>query len=272
MGKQAVKLLILADVAGSPMLSPYSVKQASKIFTHEINWVIKGAYKGGISEVYVRDRTKKGDLIHYHNLDQRAQLVEGPLLPDCGFECVKSMSCAFLIGTSGEATSKIRSDSFIHGSPLKVEVNGEALDETELLTLALREFDIPVVLISGESNAGQKYKDKYPFCQVVYTKNNAGESAVRSVHPDELERRYEGAAKEAITRFMKNPPTLAPLRGHYDCQVTLTGDPNSLAWLSLIPWVKTDFSNNQISFYISSAIQLYRFVNFIRLGAMSQSL
>lgn len=262
MGTKQARVLIIVDREGS------SIDMAHTALTHqaerlalEVNAAVKGAKAARVKEIYVRDRTKNGHLLAEDRIDKKVQVIKGGLFPGCGIEWKKAVNCAFLLGLAPQNPS-ISDDSTIRHD-LKIKINGEWMDELGLITLALAEHHVSTILISGDSNTARNYKNRFPHCQMVITKNVVNGSAVRSLHPEEIEKRFEIAAKAAISQFIGTQSIFPNLPGHYEVEIIF---PHALdvALLTLIPWVRADEAEKSLHFYLSSMTQVYQFLFFIR--------
>jgi D-amino peptidase len=188
---------------------------ARRIMTDEASAAVAGASDAGALEIVVSDSHGSMANILPHELDPRAELVQGsPKLPwnmmtgiDAGFT-----GCVFLGYHAGAGTQRAVLDHTFTGWFSEIRVNGEAWNETHFNAALAGSFGVPVLYVSGDDACCAQATEKLPWVKTFATKSGFAELAARMKSPktvQEATRRFVADAVRQADRaqvWVPEPP------------------------------------------------------------------
>ena len=257
--KPKLKVYISADMEGiwgvvhgdqtsaeSPEYGP-----GCKWMTDDVNAVIAGLFEAGATEVVVNDAHGSQRNIIADALDPRASLISGSPKPLSMMQGIDGtfQACLFIGYHAKAGTEAAVLDHTISGSVVyAVRVNGQEMPELGLNGAIAGYFNVPVVMVSGDTTlCGQAKSILGAETVGVAVKDAVGRYAAKMVPRDDARRMLKEGAKEALLKrasmkpFMVQPPYRFELEFHTSGQA-------EVAWL--VPGVtRADartaaFSNN----------------------------
>ncbi|MCX8095338.1 MAG: M55 family metallopeptidase [Caldisericia bacterium] len=138
----------------------------------------------------------------------------------------------------------------------EVKINGISIGEAEINGAFLGEYNIPVVLISGDDklkNFSQKF---FPQTKFVITKESLGRFSAKLYHPDLIHKILREEAKNSL-KEIKN---IKPLKFDKPIKIEITFINTLMAeFASLIPFSKR-VDGRTISFESTSFKEIYNFL------------
>ncbi|MGZ5343577.1 MAG: M55 family metallopeptidase [Actinomycetota bacterium] len=159
---------------------------ARQLMTEETNAAIAGAFEAGADTVVVTDsHGDMGNLLP-HELDPRADLVQGT--PKTPFSMMtgigEGFSLAAFIGYhAGAGTPDAVLDHTYTGFITDVRVNGETWNETHLNAALAGTFGVPVGFVAGDHACCEQAEEKLPWIRTVAVKDGFGNRVGRSRSP-----------------------------------------------------------------------------------------
>ncbi|CAG9180724.1 M55 family metallopeptidase [Cupriavidus pampae] len=195
-----MKILISADIEGvAGVFHPEQTRpgngeyeRARAWMTAEANAAAQGAFAGGASAVIVNDSHGGFRNLLPDQLDPRVQLVLGkPRYLGMMSGVEQRCDGVFMIGYHGRAQSRgVLAHTINSGAFARVWLNGQELGEAGIYAALAGEFDVPVLLASGDDVFIGETQPLMPWVRYVETKQAGGQGSGTSLSP--------GAAREAI--------------------------------------------------------------------------
>jgi len=213
-----MKIFISADMEGvtgvvhRDQLMPEgkTYLRACKAMTDDVNAVIRGALREAPSaEFVVGDSHGVMRNIILEELHEAAQLVIGPAgwqnKPLCMSQGVdKDTQLAFFTGYHSRAGTPggLLAHTWSGRTVTNFRINGELIGETALNAAVVGHWDIPVGLVSGNSELGPEAQATIPEGFVwVATKQTYGPTAALCLPPAKTHKLLSDGAAEAVRRF-----------------------------------------------------------------------
>ena len=160
---------------------------ARQLMTEEANAAIAGAFDAGADTVVVTDsHGDMGNLLP-HELDPRADLVQGT--PKTPFSMMTGIAegfslAAFIGYHAGAGTPDAVLDHTYTGFITDVRVNGETWNETHLNAALAGTFGVPVGFVAGDRACCEQAEEKLPWIRTVAVKDGFGNRVGRSRSPE----------------------------------------------------------------------------------------
>jgi D-amino peptidase len=184
---------------------------ARRLMTEEANAAIDGAFLGGADAVVVSDsHGDMGNLLP-HELDPRAELVQGtPKVPFSMMTGIQEgFACAAFIGYhAGAGTEAAILDHTYTGFITDVRVNGQTWNETHLNAALAGTFGVPVGLVAGDRACCEQASAILPWVRTVVVKEGIGAHVGRTRSPETA----RTAIREGITDVVAHPDRLELFR------------------------------------------------------------
>ena len=185
-----------------------------KLMTAEANAAVQGAVDAGATRVLVNDSHWTMRNILAEELHEVAELVSGGPKPRSMMEGIDAgFDAAFCIGYHARAgTRHAILDHTYTDRLIDVRLNGRSVGELGLNAALAGVFDVPVVLVSGDSATATEAHDLLgEDVATVIVKEAVGRHAARSLAPAVACRRIREAATKVLKRkgmkpFMVEPP------------------------------------------------------------------
>jgi len=240
--KSKLKVYISADMEGiwgvvhgdqtsaeSPEYGP-----ARRWMTDDVNAVVEGLFEAGATEVVVNDAHGSQRNIIADALDPRAFLISGSPKPLSMMQGIDGtfQACLFVGYHAKAGTEAAVLDHTISGSVVyAVRVNGQEMPELGLNGAIAGYFNVPVVMVSGDTTLCSQAKSILGAETVgVAIKDAVGRYAANMMPRDEARRLLKEGAKEALLKrtsikpFVVHPPCRFELEFHTSGQA-------EVAWL-----------------------------------------
>lgn len=209
-----MKILISADIEGvAGVFHPEQTRagngeyeRARAWMTAEANAAAQGAFAGGASAVIVNDSHGGFRNLLPDQLDPRVELVLGKpryLGMMAGVE--QDCDGVFMIGYHGRAQSRgVLAHTINSGAFARVWLNGLELGEAGIYAALAGEFDVPVLLASGDDVFVNETRPLMPWVRYVQTKRAGGQGSGTSLSPaaarDAIAQAAEAVTRQAIER------------------------------------------------------------------------
>jgi D-amino peptidase len=238
----AVRIFISVDMEGIGGIT--TIRQTSRgtddyewarrLMTDEASAAVAGAADAGALEIVVSDsHGSMGNLLP-HELDPRAELVQGsPKLPWSMMTGIAEgfAGCVFLGYHAAAGTQSAILDHTFTGWLADVRVNGETWNETHCNAALAGTFGVPVLFVSGDEACCAQAAERLPWVTTFATKTGTAGLAGRSKSPKTVQealRRLVGEAVRQADRATVWEPE-APFAVEADLTSTALADLVSIA-------------------------------------------
>ncbi len=203
-----MKILISTDIEGvAGVFHPEQVRagngeyeRARAWMTAEANAAVQGAFAGGATEVLVNDSHGGFRNLLPDQLDPRAQLVLGKpryLGMMAGVEAGCDGVC--LIGYHGRSQGRgILAHTINSSAFARVWLNGQELGEAGLYAALAGEFDVPVLMASGDDVFVEETRPLMPWVRYVQIKVAGGFGSGTTLSPAAAREAIAAAAEAAV--------------------------------------------------------------------------
>ncbi len=210
------KVFISADmegvsgISGSDQLSATGAEyvRSRKMMADDVNAAIRGAKKGGATEILVNDSHGSMRNLRLEDLEPGVRLISHSFKKSGMMEGLdESFDAVIFIGYHAQAGSA--GGLFAHtgsGVVRDVRVNGRSLGEGGLNTLVAGWYGVPVVLVTGDDVAVKQVAAVATGVRTVVVKRAINPRAVELRPFGEVHADIERAATEAIQRAQKISP------------------------------------------------------------------
>jgi len=173
--------------------------------TEDVNATIRGLRAAGATDISVVDYHGSGGPsknIVPERLEKEVRLFQGPDLPSRLKEAVdNSVTGAAFIGFHAMAETE---DGFlrhtINPDP-KIKVNGKFVGETALNAYALSEYDVPVIMVTGDQALIREASTFLPRVETVQVKTSVDCKTTKCLPLSKARSLIETAAKRALLRI-----------------------------------------------------------------------
>lgn len=222
-----MRIYISADMEGvAGIFLPEQLKrgtpeyaEARRWLTAEVNACIEGAFKGGATEVIVKDAHSSGFNFVLDEIDPRVEVVQGGSLSrfpglDSSFSGLILLCYHAMAGTQEAICDHTMSSVDWH----RYELNGMELGEVGIDAAEAGALGVPVIMVSGDDKVCAETKqllgDETMTCQV---KIGLARHYVRTRPPAAARYLIRNAAEEAVRNsgrmkpFKPEPPYLVRL-------------------------------------------------------------
>jgi D-amino peptidase len=224
-----MKILIAADMEGVTGVVHWdqvdpdhkTYPRFQKLMTGDVNAAIRGAYDGGATSVTVVDGHNAGRNLLIEEMDPRAWLSAGspaPLGMVQGLEA--GVAAAMFVGyhaRSGSANA-ILDHTWSSSSVAGVWLNGQATGEIGWNAAVCGDFDVPVILISGDQTASTEATGLLGAIETATVKKACGRMAAECLAPAASQALIYEAAVRAVQRLAEGD---APQPLHLERPITL---------------------------------------------------
>ena len=171
-----------------------------KLMMHDLNAAIAGAVEAGATEILVNDAHGSMRNLQIEDLHEAADLVTGfpkNQLMMAGLDA--SFDAAMFIGYHPKDGSEGILSHTIMGSVIRdVVINGKSYGETGISAAMAGQYDVPIVMISGDDMLKKEARDLMPDIPYVTTKFVLSNLAARMLHPKRTEKMIREKAKNSL--------------------------------------------------------------------------
>ena len=177
---QSRKVFIITDMEGVdgvfdedlqcvPWKSP-RWEESRKLLTGEINAAVDGLYEGGATEVVVLDGHWSGTNLSVMDIHPKARLLTGSV--PCSFTLDRSYSAMIFVGQHAMAGAE--KGILGHTEDLEIQnvwVNSIPVGEIGLNLMVAASFDIPTIMLSGDTAACRELRALVPQSECAEVKS-----------------------------------------------------------------------------------------------------
>jgi D-amino peptidase len=184
--------------------------EAMSLSTGDVNAAVEGALAGGATEVIVYDGHGWGRRnLLFEKLHPKAKLIRARVssagLNMAGFD--ESYDALFFVGWHSRASAPGVLSHCLNSKAFTAwRVNGREVGEPELAAALAGEFQVPLVLFTGDDRSCEEVKAWCPECELVVTKYALDRYTAICLSRDETYTLIKQGAERAMLRRKEIPP------------------------------------------------------------------
>jgi len=270
-GASGLRIFISVDMEGitgvvtptqlTPTGSEYEHYRA--IMTNEVNAAIAGARKAGATEFVVADGHGNFQNLLLDSLPKDTKVVRGeprPLIMMDGIEDGRFDGAMFVgYHASSVSLAGVRAHSFSSAVISELKVNGVPVSEGYWNAAVAGEFNVPVILATGDDVAVAELKPAAKDAELVAVKHAMGFHAAETLTPQAGAELIEKAAEKAVRNSAGRTPFR--IKGPVDIDLTFHfyQPAELLAWL---PNVQRTGARS-VRFRCANMVEATKFLAFI---------
>jgi D-amino peptidase len=190
-----------------------------ELLTNEVNAAIEGAMEAGGDEFVVNDSHGRMANLRPSALAGNARYLSGRLKPMYMMQGLdESFDAIFLISYHGSMSSSgsVLSHTYFPAAFSEVTLNGRVTGEAGINALVAKAYDVPIVLVTGDSTTAREIRSICPGIKEAVVKESVTRFAAESLHPDAACRLIREEARRAVQDLhnakppqIETPATLA---------------------------------------------------------------
>lgn len=204
------KIFIVTDMEGvggvnnadeQLMVGQRRYAESCRLLAGEVNAAVTGALEAGASQVVIWDGHDSSRSLSIDQIHPRAKLLQGEPIPANYYFSEKLYDGILFVGQHAMAGAK--GGVLAHSQNFDVRnifLNNRAVGEIGLITAIAGQFDIPVIMLSGDQAACDELLALQPKAETVAVKRLAGQNSTLSLSHAEACSRIQGAAQRAVSR------------------------------------------------------------------------
>jgi D-amino peptidase len=210
-----LKLYILTDIEGTAGVAnfhDYSYEtgrfytMSRHLLTQEVNAAVEGALEAGATDIVVWDGHGPGG-INVDEIHPEVRLLHGTGIPttlgiDASFDALFFVGQHAMSNTPGAGLAHSYSSKTIEN----IYLNGERIGEFGIRTILAGCFDVPVVLVTGDSATKAEAVRYVPLIEAVVVKESVSIGAALTLAPAKARTLIREGAARAIRRRGAIPP------------------------------------------------------------------
>lgn len=183
--------------------------RARKLMTGEANAAISGAFEAGASEVLVNDSHGTMRNLIPEELHEDAKLITGSVKPLSMMQGIdRSFGAAFLVGYHARRGTLygVLDHTYSGATVSSFMINGQELGETGMNALVAGGFDVPIVLVTGDSAVTSEAKNLLGNVETVTVKETVSRWSAKCLHPNKAREAIRQGAISALKRRSEMRP------------------------------------------------------------------
>ena len=213
----AQKILISVDMEGlagvvtGDQLGPsgFEYQRFRQFMTDETNAAIDGAIEAGAKEIVVVDSHGNGENLLIEKLPDDVMIIRSwPRRFGMVAGIDESFDGVMLIGyhASTHNPEGVRAHTFSSAKLTKVSINDIAVSEGMWVAMVAGQFNVPVIMISGDNIATKEVKDFLGDIEVAIVKEAMGFHSAKTVTPAKAVNIIKEASTKAVSKIKKYKP------------------------------------------------------------------
>jgi D-amino peptidase len=212
---QGPKIFIVTDMEGvggvnnaDEQLLPGQrrYEESRHLLAGEVNAAVAGALEAGASLVVIWDGHDSSRSLSVDDIHPRAQLIQGSDTPPDYYLGEKLYDGIMFVGQHAMAGARgvlSHSQSF---SVQNIFLNGQPVGEIGQVAAIAGQFDIPIIMLSGDQAACDEVLTLQPKAETVAVKRLMGKSSTLSLSHAEARLQIQAAANRAVKRISEFKP------------------------------------------------------------------
>lgn len=181
-----------------------------EIVTNEVNAAIAGARKAGATEFVIADAHGNFQNLLVDKLPKDVKIVRGeprPLIMMDGIESGKFDGAMFIgYHASSVSLGGVRAHSFSSAQYSELKINGVAASEGYWNAAIAGDFNVPVILVSGDDVAVAEMKPVARNAELVAVKKALGFHAAETLTPQAGAELIERSSEKAVRNLAADSP------------------------------------------------------------------
>lgn len=224
----------IVDHASGP--GKYYYDEARELVTEEINAAIEGCLEAGAGEIVVADNHGNSLAIIPEKLHEAAKLARGwprPLDLSTGID--ENTAGLILLGFHAkEGTPQANTPHTLLGK-FDVVINGIYVSEALFSAAMAGEYNVPVIMVTGDQHVEQEARKYLGSVEIVVTKKSFAYYSAQSPHPKVIRQQIKEKSKRAVQRIKEFEPFRfePPIKMAFIYQKAFDAEA-----LSYFPWFK----------------------------------
>lgn len=183
---------------------------ARRWMSGEVNGAIRGALEAGATEIIVNDSHGSMRNVIASELNPAAQLITGSPKPLSMMQGIdETFDAVIFIGYHARAGTKdgVLDHTISGGTVSSIKVNDIEMNEAELNALIAGWYDVPVVLIAGDSTVCKQTREVLgEELEVAIVKEAVGRYAAKTLTPEKAQELIQKKTKIALEKKDKIKP------------------------------------------------------------------
>jgi len=186
-------------------------ESARHLLMSDVNAAVAGFYDGGASEVVVNDaHSSKRNLI-LADLDPRASAIIGTHKQWGMLQGIENTDAVAFVGYhTGAGHQGILAHTYIGETIRDVHINGVSSSEGRMNALVAGEFNVPVVLVTGDDLTCDDAATYVPQSNLVAVKECIDRYTARCLAPAMTATLIHDAARESLSVVQSATPSVGP--------------------------------------------------------------
>ncbi|GHE81763.1 peptide ABC transporter substrate-binding protein [Amycolatopsis deserti] len=185
-----------------------------RLFTGDVNAVIRGLCDGGASDVLVNEAHSSQRNLLLEDLDERARMLTGRHKPLSMMQGIDSGvdGVVFLGYHAGAGADGVLSHTYLENQITGVWLDGVPASEGRLNAALAAEHGVPVLLVSGDDKTCEDAAGYAPGAELVAVKECVSRYAAICLPPSRTAEMLSAAARASMDRAVRTPGTAAAHR------------------------------------------------------------
>lgn len=226
---RSLKVMVLCDMEGISGATDYKkvnfvhsaeYAEGRKSLTADVNAAIAGLKAGGATEIVIVDGHGSGNSTGPDVLEDQLLAPAKVMYRDSSFDIYMdsydhSFDAIVAIGMHAGAGNQVGFLAHTYTSiDTEYKVNGVPFNESMILAAGAARLKIPVIMVSGDDQLEKEIRRAMPWVKYASVKHAVDRSKAEMFRPDEVAKRIETAAREAIANLAsaKLPEWNGPFR------------------------------------------------------------
>lgn len=209
-----------------------------KLLTQDVNAAVEGALAGGATEIVVNESHGPMRNILVDELHPKAEVIRGFFKPQLMMQGLDhSFDAVFFIGYHGKAgeMDAVLNHTFLGSCIQRFRLNGKEVDESGFNAAVAGAYNVPVVLVTGDSQTAETVGKSIPGIYTVAVKKGLGAFAAQCLHPSVAQEKIKMTAEEAVKNIKNIKPI--PKEDTYSIEIEFKTT-NMASMVSYMPQVE----------------------------------
>lgn len=260
-----MKVYISADIEGisgvvnTAQTSPqgYDYCRARKLMTNEVNAAIRGAKLAGATEIVVNDSHGPMTNLLIEDLDEEARLITGKHKLLGMMEGLNdTFDAVLLIGYHARHnTPGVLAHSYFGRVISEIKINGNVVGEFEFNSMIAGDYNVPVVLVSGDDVLAGQVKSFNVGIETVIVKHAHSRYTAECVQPVKVHKMLEKSVHETLSNKLQ---TIKAYEGQGQVEIEVAFINSGMAEITqLIPGVEM-VTANRVRYMAKNIIEAYQ--------------
>ncbi|CAM3271105.1 aminopeptidase [Brevibacillus invocatus] len=237
-----MKVFISLDMEGISGISEWEdvipgrrhYEAGRRLLTQDVNAAIEGALEAGATQIIVNESHGPMNNLLLEELHPAADVIRGFFKPLCMMQGIDdTCDAAFFIGYHGRAglgeavLNHTLSGVAIH----RLVLNGKEVGEAGLNAAIAGVFNVPVVLVTGDTQTAQEVEADIPGVYTVAVKSGITGLSSLAIHPQRARELIRQTAEEALLNRSKVKPIELPKVNTIEIEFTKSQFATAVSWM-----------------------------------------